>query len=26
LRQQGYPGLITHEPDTLKGKDYLLKK
>ena len=25
LRQQGYPGLITHEPDTLKGKDYLTK-
>jgi tRNA (cytidine/uridine-2'-O-)-methyltransferase len=26
LRQQGYPGLIPHEPDTLKGKDYLIKK
>lgn len=25
LRQQGYPHLITHEPDTLKGKDYLKK-
>lgn len=25
LRQQGYPGLYDHEPDTLKGKDYLLK-
>lgn len=26
LRQQGYPGLITHEPDSLKGKDYLTRK
>jgi tRNA (cytidine/uridine-2'-O-)-methyltransferase len=26
LRQQGYPGLISHEPDTLKGKDYLTRK
>jgi tRNA (cytidine/uridine-2'-O-)-methyltransferase len=25
LRQQGYPGLVSHEPDTLKGKDYLTK-
>ena len=25
LRQQGYPELIKHEPDTLKGKDYLKK-
>ncbi len=25
LRQQGYNGLFDHEPDTLKGKDYLLK-
>ncbi len=25
LRQQGYKGLFDHEPDTLKGKDYLLK-
>ncbi len=23
LRQQGYPNLHTHEPDTLKGKDFL---
>lgn len=23
LRQQGYPGLYDHEPDSLKGKDYL---
>ncbi len=26
LRQQGYPGLIAHEPNSLKGKDYLTKK
>lgn len=26
LRQQGYPGLIPHEPDSLKGKDYLTRK
>jgi Predicted rRNA methylase (SpoU class) len=26
LRQQGYPGLISHEPETLKGKDYLTRK
>jgi tRNA (cytidine/uridine-2'-O-)-methyltransferase len=26
LRQQGYPGLLPHEPDTLKGKDYLTRK
>jgi hypothetical protein len=26
LRQQDYPGLIRHEPDSLKGKDYLTKK
>ncbi len=25
LRQQGFPGLSTHEPDSMKGKDYLLK-
>jgi tRNA (cytidine/uridine-2'-O-)-methyltransferase len=25
LRQQGYPNLYHHEPDTLKGRDYLLK-
>ncbi len=25
LRQQGYPNLIPHEPETLKGKDYLKK-
>ena len=25
LRQQNYDGLYIHEPDTLKGKDYLLK-
>jgi len=25
LRQQGYPGLIPHEPESLKGKDYLTK-
>ena len=25
LRQQGYKGLYDHEPDSLKGKDYLLK-
>ncbi len=25
LRQQGYNGLFDHEPDTLKGKDWLLK-
>lgn len=23
LRQQGYPGLSLHEPDTMKGKDHL---
>jgi tRNA (cytidine/uridine-2'-O-)-methyltransferase len=26
LRQQDYPGLIRHEPDSLKGKDYLTRK
>ena len=26
MRQQGYAGLFDHEPDTMKGKDYLLKK
>ncbi len=25
LRQQGYNSLFTHEPDSLKGKDWLLK-
>ena len=25
LRQQGYNDLFTHEPETLKGKDWLLK-
>ena len=25
LRQQGYEGLYDHEPESLKGKDYLLK-
>jgi tRNA (cytidine/uridine-2'-O-)-methyltransferase len=25
LRQQGYKGLFDHEPDSLKGKDWLLK-
>lgn len=25
LRQQGYKGLYDHEPESLKGKDYLLK-
>jgi tRNA (cytidine/uridine-2'-O-)-methyltransferase len=25
LRQQGYKGLFTHEPESLKGKDYLKK-
>lgn len=25
LRQQGYKGLYEHEPESLKGKDYLLK-
>lgn len=25
LRQQDYPNLYTHEPETLKGKDFLLK-
>lgn len=25
LRQQGYKGLYSHEPDSLKGKDYLIK-
>lgn len=25
LRQQGYKGLYDHEPDSLKGRDYLLK-
>lgn len=25
LRQQGYKGLYSHEPESLKGKDFLLK-
>jgi tRNA (cytidine/uridine-2'-O-)-methyltransferase len=25
LRQQGYEGLYSHEPDSMKGKDYLLQ-
>ena len=25
LRQQGYIGLFDHEPESLKGKDWLLK-
>lgn len=25
LRQQGYPGLFNHEPDSMKGRDYLKK-
>ncbi|QMS85698.1 tRNA (cytidine(34)-2'-O)-methyltransferase [Candidatus Xianfuyuplasma coldseepsis] len=25
LRQQGYKGLYSHEPDSMKGKDYLQK-
>ena len=25
LRQQGYTGLFDHEPESLKGKDWLLK-
>jgi tRNA (cytidine/uridine-2'-O-)-methyltransferase len=26
LRQQGYPGLFLHEPETLKGEDWLLQE
>ena len=26
LRQQGYPNLSTHEPETMKGKDYLTRE
>ena len=26
LRQQGFPGLSTHEPESMKGKDYLTKE
>ena len=26
MRQQGYPGLFDHEPDSMKGKDYLTKE
>ena len=25
LRQQGYQGLYSHEPESMKGKDFLLK-
>ncbi len=25
LRQQGYNDLFTHEPESLKGKDFLIK-
>lgn len=26
LRQQGFEGLYTHEPESMKGKDYLLRE